>query len=219
MLLEHTENGKYGTEDMQLREETKSVATTNIDPERDFGMLDRLMKLKPKALDLGYEGNIMYVRNKTSEWRDKLSKEKLDKALDFAKLKQGMEEKERKEKRVAEEKERLLRELDDFGGLWDIDMVDTKLSNFSSDKEKRIALKIQLNFRQKVIGVKCGKRFFTLSSGGKIKPISEIRDNLAHVTKWNSNVQPENANLDFSKPCIISDSDLRKQKKVFLKRI
>ena len=170
---------------------------------------------------------------------EKLSKEKLDKALDFAKkskskqkalyfknkkvilekktmkLKQGMEEKERKEKRVAEEKERLLRELDDFGGLWDIDMVDTKLSNFSSDKEKRIALKIQLNFRQKVIGVKCGKRFFTLSSGGKIKPISEIRDNLAHVIKWNSNVQPENANLDFSKPCIISDSDLRKQKSIF----
>ena len=239
MLFDHTENGKYGTEDMQLREETKSVATTNIDPERDFGMLDRLMKLKPKALDLAYEGNIMYVRNKTSEWRDKLSKEKLDKALDFAKkskskqkalyfknkkailekktmkLKQGMEEKERKEKRVAEEKERLLRELDDFGGLWDIDMVDTKLSNFSSDKEKRIALKIQLNFRQKVIGVKCGKRFFTLSSGGKIKPISEIRDNLAHVIKWNSNVQPENANLDFSKPCIISDSDLRKQKSIF----
>ena len=163
------------------------------------------------------------LRNKTSEWRDKLSKEKLDKALDFAKkskskqkatyfqnkksilekkmkLKQGMEEKEKKEKRDAEEKERLLRELDDFGGLWGIDMVDTKLSNFSSE---RIALKIQLNFRQKVIGVKCGKRFFTLSSGGKMKPISEIWDNLIHVIKWNSNLQPKSANLDFSKPCII----------------
>ena len=115
------------------------------------------------------------------------------------KLKQGMVEKERKENRDAEEKESLLRELDDFGGLWDIDMIDTKLSNFSSDKGKRIALKIQLNFRQKVIAVKCGKRFFTLSSGGKMKPISEIRDNLVHVIKWNSNVQPENANLDFSK--------------------
>ena len=107
------------------------------------------------------------------------------------KLKQGMEEKEEKEKKVkrdAEEKERLLRALDNFGGLWGIDMVDTKLSNFSSDKEKKIALKIQLNFRQKVIGVKCGKRFFTLSSGGKIKPIFEIRDNLIHVIKWNSNL-------------------------------
>ena len=94
-------------------------------------------------------------------------------------------------------------------------MADTKLSNFSSDTEKRVALKIQLNFLQNVIGVKCGKRFFTLSSGGKMKPISEIRDNLIHVIKWNSNLQPESANLDFSKPCIICDSDLRKQKCIF----
>ena len=118
------------------------------------------------------------------------------------KLKQGMEEKEKKEKRDAEDKERLLRELDNFARLWGIDMVDTKLSNCSSDKDKGIALKIQLNFWQKVIGVKCGKRFFTLSSGGKIKPTSEIRNNLIHVIKWNSNLQPESANLDFSKPCI-----------------
>ena len=48
-----------------------------------------------------------------------------------------------------------------------------------------------------------------------MKPLSEIRDNLVNVIKWNSNVQPENTNLDFSKPCIISDSDLRKQKSIF----
>ena len=65
MLLGHTEKEKYGTENLQLREETHGVATTNIDPERDFGMLDHLMKLKPKALDLAYKGNIMYIRNKT----------------------------------------------------------------------------------------------------------------------------------------------------------
>ena len=109
----------------------------------------------------------------------------------------------------------MLTELDDFGGLWDIDMINTKLSNFSSDNEKRIALKMRLNFRQKVTGVKCGKRFFTLSSRGKMIRISEIRDNLVHVIKWNSNVQPENASFDISKPCIISDSDLRKQKSIF----
>ena len=67
-----TQNGKYDTENLQLREATKNVATTNIDSGRDFGMLDRLI-------------NKMYVRNKTSEWRGKLSKDKLDKALDFAK--------------------------------------------------------------------------------------------------------------------------------------
>ena len=64
MLSDHTENGKYGSENLQLREETKSIATTNNDPEKNFGMLDHLMKLKTKALDLAYEGNIMYVKIK-----------------------------------------------------------------------------------------------------------------------------------------------------------
>ena len=78
------------------------------------------------------------------------------------KLKPKVCRRKKKEKRDDEVKERLLRELDDFGGLGDINMVDTKHGKFSSDKEKRIALKIQLNFWQKAIGVKCGKRFFTL---------------------------------------------------------
>ena len=102
-------------------------------------MLDRLMKLKPKALDLAYEGNILYIRNKTNEWRNKLTPEELDKALEFAKksksrqkasyflnkkliferknkkLKESMRQKENKEKKDAEEKERLLIQLEDFG--------------------------------------------------------------------------------------------------------
>ena len=134
------------------------------------------MKLRPKALDLAYEGNILYIRNKTNEWRNKLTPEELDKALEFAKksksrqkasyfwnkkliferknkkLKESMEQKEKKEKRDAEKKERLLRQLDDFGGLWDLDVVDTKLSKLSSEKKKGLALKIQLTFWQKIIG-------------------------------------------------------------------
>ena len=77
----------------------------------------------------------MYVRNKTSQWRGKLSKEKLEKVHDFAKnakskekalyfkkkkkkkflkkktmkLKQGMKEKGKKEKSDTEENKRLLR--------------------------------------------------------------------------------------------------------------
>ena len=43
------------------------------------------MKLKPKPMDLAYEGNILYIRNKANEWRKKLTPEELDKALDFSK--------------------------------------------------------------------------------------------------------------------------------------
>ena len=81
----------------------------------------------------------MYVSKKSSQWRDKLSKEQLGKALDFAKksqrkdkalyfenkknnsgkkgmkLKEGMEEKEKKEKNDAEEKERLVRTAGQVG--------------------------------------------------------------------------------------------------------
>ena len=45
MLFDLTENRKYDTENQQLREETNSVGTTNIDPERDFGMLDCIMNI------------------------------------------------------------------------------------------------------------------------------------------------------------------------------
>ena len=52
-----------------------------------------------------------------------------------------------------------------------------------------------------------------------MKPTSEIRDNLMHVIKWNLNVKPESANLDFSKPCIISRRKAFSRKKIFSKKI
>ena len=48
-----------------------------------------------------------------------------------------MEQKEKKEKSDAEERERLLiSQLDNFGGLWDLDVIDAKLSKLSSEKKK-----------------------------------------------------------------------------------
>ena len=88
MLHDHLDYCKYGQAnnlDCDIWSQTKSVATINVESERDFGMLDRLMKPKPKALDLGYESNNLYIRNKTNEWRNKLIPKELDKALEFAK--------------------------------------------------------------------------------------------------------------------------------------
>ena len=55
------------------------------------------------------------------------------------KLKESMEQ---KEKRVAEERERLLRQLNDFEILLDLDVVNKEFSKLSSEKEKNT--KIQL---------------------------------------------------------------------------
>ena len=65
---------KYAAPDQNLCQESVSVPTTNANPEQDFGMLDRLMmKLKPKALEIVYEG-IMFTSNNTRGWRNRLLK-------------------------------------------------------------------------------------------------------------------------------------------------
>ena len=64
MLHDHLDDGKYGQPnnlDCDIWSQTKKLATTNEESARDFGILNQLMKLKPKALDLVYEGNILYI--------------------------------------------------------------------------------------------------------------------------------------------------------------
>ena len=83
MLKDHLIGGKYDNPSEELIMEAKSTATTNAEAEQDFGMLDRLKKLKPKALDLTLEGMIMYQRNDTTSWRKKLPKNKWRKLLNL----------------------------------------------------------------------------------------------------------------------------------------
>ena len=155
MLDDHLDEGKFGQAhhlDCKIWYHTKSLANTIAESKQDFGMLDRLVKLKPKALDLAYEGNIHCTRNKKNEWRKKTMPVELDKTLDFTeksksrsqalyfhtkklifenkneKLKQNMLQNEKKEKRDVEERERSLKQLNDFGRLWDLEVLDTESS-------------------------------------------------------------------------------------------
>ena len=40
-----------------------------------------------------------------------------------------------------------------------------KLKNFQTQKDKKLALKVQLNFRQKALGVRCNQSLFAITSG------------------------------------------------------
>ena len=84
MLFDHVE-GEFKNPSESVISESQSVPTTNVAAERDFGMLDRLMKLKPKALDLSIEAIVMFNTNKTKQWRDKLSPENLAKVIEASK--------------------------------------------------------------------------------------------------------------------------------------
>ena len=62
--------------DKNLREQSKTVATTNIISERDFANLDRLQREKPNANLIALEGMILFTNNKTINWLSNLEEEK-----------------------------------------------------------------------------------------------------------------------------------------------
>ena len=243
MLHSHLKEGVFSTITEELKKEASSVSTTNAAAERDFAMLDRLKRSKPRALDIVYEGMTMFSLNKTNNWRDGLNENVLHKAMEFARkskqhqkalyfqskkdiflkksirLQDNIEEKYRKEKLLVSEREKLLKQINECGGLRGILEVKARLENLETEKEKRMALKIQLNFHQKVLGVKCCQSLFAMTSGGKVKDICVLIKNLKEVVSWSKDVNSNtNAEIDFSSPIFVTQAALEKEKKMFKER-
>jgi hypothetical protein len=71
MLIDHLPGGMfYSVTDQQLLVETSSVPLTNITPERDFAVLDRLLSQKSNAKYIALESLLLYSHNETSLWLD-----------------------------------------------------------------------------------------------------------------------------------------------------
>ena len=66
MLHDHFHGGFKDLSE-QMLQESKSARTTNVPPERDFGLLDFLMKFKPRPLPLVVEGIMRLKTNKTKD--------------------------------------------------------------------------------------------------------------------------------------------------------
>lgn len=82
MLIDHLPGGEFhGVEDSTLIAETLSVPKTNIAPERDFGILDRMLSQKPNATFIALESMILFSQNKTSDWLREKSPEERDRLL------------------------------------------------------------------------------------------------------------------------------------------
>ena len=74
LLLDHLPGGVYySCEDTVIMSETASVPYTNVAPERDFAMLDRLIREKPNATMAALEAMILYSHNKSSKWHEQQS--------------------------------------------------------------------------------------------------------------------------------------------------
>ena len=178
-MFDHLEGGALDKRENNLnfQMDTASVPITNAQPERDFGMLDNLMRNRPRATTMALEGLVMCATNKVSRWRDGLSKEKKEMMIRCSmkskkdhrrqylqriekikekraeKLIEGKDLKEKKEIGLRNEKKKLTKELEGASGLWEsVGEMKEKLAEFKSEKEKLSRLKVQIKFREKVIG-------------------------------------------------------------------
>ena len=210
MLHDHLEDGLYdNVTDANLRKETSAVPKTNTVAERDFGMLDRLMREKPNANLITLESVIMCQTNKMSLWRDNLDNEKRAKLMEMArkskdqqyqifknkrvllrqqisqKRTEKIECKKEKERKVMIAKEKLVLLIEEYGGLWKSPSeVDEKVAHLKGDKVLK-ALKVQLQFRQKVLsqpGVDKSLYFFT--EAGKNKNLDCLINNLKKIIRF-----------------------------------
>ena len=110
------------------------------------------------------------------------------------------------------EKERLAKEIEKVGGLWcSKEAAENYLKKLKTEKEKKSVLKIQLGFRQKVLGVDCDKSLFFLSSKGVVKTSDELLCNLVQIISVTCANDPGEVQ-NYSLPLIINKEKFQLQK-------
>ena len=69
LLVDHLPGGvHHSVTDLSVVDETKSVPTTNVNPERDFAVFDRMLSEKPNATCIALESLLLFSHNETSNW-------------------------------------------------------------------------------------------------------------------------------------------------------
>lgn len=213
MLLDHLPGGQYHcVKSKGCIEEVDSVPTTNVAPERDFAVFDRLLREKPNATSMAIESMILFSHNKTSKWLDQKTYSGREKLIHTARtiapvIREGYRDRKKKvEERQAEmlmkrqqerariqrkkqqEKEKLTKDIDAIGGLWmNSDDVRMGLGKIDKNTAKVKALKVQLNFRQKVLQQNCtDKSLFKFSQNRKQFTIGQLTSNLLKLLEDSS---------------------------------
>ena len=91
--------------------------------------------------------------------------------------------------------------------------VEKRLQMFFTDKEKKFALKVQFNFCQRVLGIKCKRSLFAMSSEGKGKSLKKLVRNFKEIISWNKERDYDKENtIDFSRPVFVMPAALSEEK-------
>ncbi|KAJ8342686.1 hypothetical protein SKAU_G00326140 [Synaphobranchus kaupii] len=210
--------GRYWSPTEEVRAHASNVPTTNVVSERDFAVLDMLVRQKPSARTFSHEAMIMWLHNGTVQWLDNMTpaekEEKMTQARRASedvlqrymerreKIKQHRQEdllkkqqqKKEKEKRETNKKVMLTNKIAKLGGVWrSATEVDHSLSGMASEKDKMLALVTQLQFHKSVLKAEGAKELFqqSVTRDGRSHAFSlkELRLNLLEVLKENQVVE------------------------------
>uniref|UniRef100_W5MZG7 Uncharacterized protein n=1 Tax=Lepisosteus oculatus TaxID=7918 RepID=W5MZG7_LEPOC len=204
MLADHLEHGRYDEVSPDVAEKMQSVPKTNESCERDFGVLDTLIRIKTNATGIALEGMIMYKENRTWEWLSKLDSRKKEEVLEIARrsvkeqratfgkriqkikevrVKALSERKKVKVKDSSEEnemtlKQQLTAELGRYGGLWETEEQIDEQIQLLDESSRYAAVISQLKFRRFVLGMKNEQGIFNISRAGRKLGFNELVRNL-----------------------------------------
>ena len=207
LLIDHLPGGEFhSVSDPKIVQETMSVPKTNVSPERDFAILDRFMSQKPNATYIALESLLLFSQNKSSTWLDTKTSEEKERLLQAARTltsvhranfrerrkeieKQRLEAIEKKERELARKKEKELKDKESLTlkiqqiGLWTTyEEVRSGLDKVKSKKAKLEALKLQINFRRKVLNQShADKVMFQFSHNRRAFSVEELTQNLLQL--------------------------------------
>lgn len=198
----------------QVQAHASNVPTTNVTSERDFAVLDFLVRLKPSARTLSHEAIVMWLHNGTVKWLESLSpEEKAEKmaqarksAGDILKRYNGrkeaikqqrqenlirkQEQKREKERRDKNKKVTLTNKMSQLGGVWrSTAEIEKGLTHLRGNKERVEAIATQLQFHKIMLGANGNKELFQRSTkrDGKshVYSVEELKVNLIQVLSIN----------------------------------
>ena len=200
--------GIYWEEDV---EKWSNVPATNMVGERDFAVLDLLVRQKPAARTTSLEALIMWGHNKTSSWLATLDHQTKTKYMTEARMRSGTlikryhtrmgeirqkkwetlqakhKEKKEKETRQIGQALKLAKGVESSpGGLWTTpDEVEMNLRQVP-DKQQIETLHQQLTFLKTNLKCKGPKEYFTKSHHQKKYSITEMKSHLIAVLTLNN---------------------------------
>ncbi|XP_071501590.1 uncharacterized protein [Diadema antillarum] len=205
MLQDHLGSGKHAKMGEEQVRATQSVPRTNVGVERDFGMLDRLIHLKPSASMLVYESIIMGVKNKTSEWRKGLSVTDREELMKYARrsVRAQKEEYAKRAKNLWEErieKRRSMQKAKEHvvtkcvksekvyavavakcGGIWLSEHEVHEKMRDACEEECVEMLQAQLEARRHLFQEKNVNGRLNLSEKGRKKGVKELKESVLQI--------------------------------------